>query len=50
MQNLTIATLQTDLTWENPTANFSHITEQLAAVEAPFDLWSYLKCLVRVLP
>lgn len=38
MQNLTIATLQTDLTWENPTANFSHITEQLAAVEAPFDL------------
>lgn len=38
MQNLTVALLQCDLHWENPTKNFTAITECLASNTASFDL------------
>jgi len=38
MQNLTVALLQCDLHWENPTKNFTAITECLESNTASFDL------------
>ncbi|PWJ59959.1 putative amidohydrolase [Dyadobacter jejuensis] len=36
--DLRVALVQTDLYWENSTANFSAIEEKIAAIEEPFDL------------
>ena len=37
-QTLTVALVQTDLYWENSTANLSSLEEKIAAIEGPIDL------------
>lgn len=37
-QNLKIAAIQTDLVWENPTANLLQLGEKLASIHKPVDL------------
>jgi predicted amidohydrolase len=37
-QNLSIAAIQTDLVWENPTANLLQLGEKLASIHKPVDI------------
>ena len=38
MQNLTVTLIQTDLFWENPTANLANLEEKIAQISLPTDL------------
>ncbi|MEA5458912.1 nitrilase family protein [Arcicella sp. LKC2W] len=38
MQNLSVTLIQTDLFWENPTANLANLEEKIAQISSPTDL------------
>ncbi len=38
MQNLSVTLIQTDLFWENPTANLANLEEKMAQISLPTDL------------
>lgn len=38
MQNLSVTVIQTDLFWENPTANLANLEEKMAQISLPTDL------------
>jgi predicted amidohydrolase len=38
MQDLSVTIIQTDLFWENPTANLANLEEKMAQISLPTDL------------